>query len=375
MKFTKILDFIKINNYTEFNIVKGFCESISNKGGLFKMKKMKKMLALTLAFVLAVTILPMVGNVEARAEEEGFYIWYRDGNTGGAWEKLGTPAVDGISNPLRLGNNGSNLGGRGYNLSDWGISSLTVTSHGYTREHTGQLLRLGSGSSVSDYNITFNAPCDGTVEILYRPGKSGANPEGLEVNNVQVGDLVNRQEGQNDFSYLKNNELWTYTMQVTSGESYLIDSYGGNTAIAQINFFPSVKTESIVSTIGAAYREEGGSYGNGVRFGSELDKTSADYSNIQESGTLIAIQEVVGQDTELTMNTNKCKAVTRTTVFSEDNSKLQYTVVVINIPEEKKDSVLVARPYVKMNDGTVVYGTQISGSWNSIQAAVTGTVE
>lgn len=334
------------------------------------MKKMKKILALALAFVLAVTILPMVSMKEARAEEVGFYIWYRNNETGGAWETVGTPVVTGIENPLRLGWNGKSLGGKGFNLKDWNISSLTVESHGYTRVHTGQLLRLGSGSSESEYNITFNAPCDGTVEILYRPGKSGANPEGLEVNNVQVGDLVAREDGQADFSYLTNNELWTYTMSVTSGESYLIDSYGGSTAVAQINFFPSVEApeESVVSTLGAAYREENGDYGNGVRFGAELDMTSAD--NIEESGTLVARQDAVGVGTELKVGIDKCKKVERTTVWKQTDNVLQYTLVVTNIPEDNKDTVLVARPYVKLKDGTYIYGKQISGSWNSVKAEV-----
>lgn len=328
------------------------------------MKKMKKMLALALAFVLAVTILPMVSMKEARAEEIGFYIWYRNNETGGAWETVGTPVVTGISNPMRTGASGTSSG-KGYNLSDWGISSLTITSHGYTRVHKNQLQRLGSGSSTSDYNITFNAPCDGTVEILYRPGKSGANPEGLEVNNVQVGDLVAREAGKTDFSYLTNNELWTYTMEVNSGESYMIDSYGGNTAIAQINFFPSP-----VSALGASYRNATDEYTNGIRFGSTIDKTKIDYSKVTESGTLIARKITMDSNgvTELTMASvgTVCLKVVRTTYLEETDDVLNYAAAIVNIPAEKLDDEFVARSYVVI-DGVTYYGAQTIDTWNNVK--------
>lgn len=336
------------------------------------MKKLKKILALALAFVLAAALLPVMGK-EVKAGDDGSVIWsaetYQSTYNGVVDPDAVTVGdvltVDALGNATATNTWNAKNQSDGAGVSKFGISGSENPALGTRGDYT---TAPTTGIAVK---VTVTKPGTLSAVVLANSGKKILFRE-FESNTLTGG--VSVLEDKSEYMQSSTKAWTTISGSVQPGKDYYIYVDGSKMALNSITFIPTAE-ESIVSTIGAAYREEGGSYGNGVRFGSELDKTSADYSNIQESGTLIAIQEVVGQDTELTMNTNKCKPVKRTTVYSEDDSKLQYTVVVINIPEEKKDSVLVARPYVKMNDGTVVYGTQISGSWNSIQAAVTGTVE
>ena len=71
------------------------------------MKTMKKFLAMSLAFILTVTFLPMVGKEEARAEGiSGYYRWYMDRNGNSVFEIEGSPIVSGLADYVKTGGNG-----------------------------------------------------------------------------------------------------------------------------------------------------------------------------------------------------------------------------------------------------------------------------
>lgn len=351
------------------------------------MKKMKKMLALALAFVLAVTILPMVGREEAKAESiPGYYrMWFIKDTVDGSptynkrisqWASIGTPAVKDIPNlmPGAISSyisNGDYVDSAGKKLSSFVVPAKKVEGEKETEYKYTNIYRL------ENKGMTFTAPCDGTVEIYCVPNKISNLTEGEEITVSvngkafeekmvvpKVFEVLEKGEYVKKYEYEKN---YVYTWEVSSGVEYTVAA-SHTSGLIQLNFIPA--TKSVVSTIGAAYREAGDSWGNGVRFGAELDKKSADFvnKNIVESGTLVARQDAVGVDTELKVGIDKCKKVERTTVWKQTDNVLQYTLVVTNIPEESKDTVLVARPYVKLKDGTYIYGKQISGSWNSVAA-------
>lgn len=374
MKFTKILDFIKINNYTEFNIVKGFCESISNKGGLFKMKKMKKMLALTLAFVLAVTILPMVGSkVEAATvgQNVGYYrwCWKRDGSFYS--EKAGTPAVTMTTGTSEQVDSGYVCGAvavnkKGYLWTSDYKNGVTVISQGESKAHEAVY------KMSSDNKITFTAPCDGTIEVYAIPRSSLTDDVNLVVNGANFGETMTLPAGASTYADVAITQNWKYTWDVEEGQVDVI-SATKETGIAQISFIPSP-----VSALGASYRNATDEYTNGIRFGSTIDKTAIDYSKVTESGTLIARKTTMDSNsvTELTMDSvgTVCLKVVRTTYLEETDDVLNYAAAIVNIPAEKLDDEFVARSYVVI-DGVTYYGAQMIDTWNSVKAKADAKVE
>lgn len=50
--------------------------------------------------------------------------------------------------------------------------------------------------------ITFTAPCDGTIEMCYKPGGSLGQSIYLIVNGEQVGETIELEEGNDTFKYL-----------------------------------------------------------------------------------------------------------------------------------------------------------------------------
>ena len=128
-------------------------------------------------------------------------------------------------------------------------------------------------------------------------------------------------------------------------------------------------SESPVTTLGAAYREETPEWGNGVRFGAQFDLTK----NITKSGTLVALKDTMDANgvKELTESQIDvvCRDVERTKYISKTETTLEYAVAIINIPEDKKSSVIVSRPYVII-DGTYYFGEQLEASYNSVEAKV-----
>ncbi|MBO5459601.1 MAG: hypothetical protein J5981_05065 [Lachnospira sp.] len=244
------------------------------------MKKMKKILALALAFVLAVTILPMVGSKEAKAASiPGYYRWYMDRSGKSQFVTEGTPVVSGLTGFVVPSGN-STLYASDYTnaIVEGKAKYISVTSHGATNKYE-RSCRLNDGTYV-----TFTAPCDGTIEMCYKPGgKNNQKSTYLTVNDEQVGETITLDTDKGStYSYLAADEKWVYEMSVEEGESYKIAA-PNDIALSQIIFEPSP-----VSALGASYRNATDEYTNGIRFGSTIDKTKIDYNNVTESGTLIA---------------------------------------------------------------------------------------
>ena len=125
-----------------------------------------------------------------------------------------------------------------------------------------------------------------------------------------------------------------------------------------------------VTLLGTAVRQETAGWGNGIRFGATLDLTKVDKTTCT-SGTLIGLESIVGADKEMTMDDvgKTCLDVVRTTFIKEENNQLEYAAALINIPEEQKNTKIVARSYVKVGDN-VYYGEQQTATWNGVAAAV-----
>lgn len=327
------------------------------------MKTMKKFLAMSLAFILTVTFLPIVGKEEARAEGiPGYYRWYMDRNGNSVFEIEGSPIVSGLTDYVKTGGNGRLYASDYLDESGVALKNISVTSHGVTKQYE-RSCRINTGSTSY---VEFTAPCDGTIEMCYKPGGKSASSTYLRVNGEQVGETIEKEEGKENFQYLAADQTWIYEMSVSKGKSYKIDA-NADVALSQLIFEPSP-----VSALGASYRETTEEYQNGIRFGSTIDKTTVN-GTITESGTLVALKSTMETKnvTELTMDSveSVCKKVIRTTYIKEDDSTLQYAAAIVGISEEQKDTVLVARPYVVV-DGVTYYGSQMENTWNGVQAAV-----
>lgn len=327
------------------------------------MKTMKKFLAMSLAFILTVTFLPMVGKEEARAEGiSGYYRWYMDRNGNSVFEIEGNPIVSGLADYVKTGGNGRLYASDYLDESGVALKNISVTSHGVTKQYE-RSCRINTGSTSY---VEFTAPCDGTIEMCYKPGGKSASSTYLRVNGEQVGETIEKEEGKENFQYLAADQTWIYEMSVSKGKSYKIDA-NADVALSQLIFEPSP-----VSALGASYRETTEEYQNGIRFGSTIDKTTVN-GTITESGTLVALKSTMETKnvTELTMDSveSVCKKVIRSTYIKDDDNTLQYAVAIVGISEEQKDTMLVARPYVVV-DGVTYYGSQMENTWNEVQAAV-----
>ena len=324
---------------------------------------MKKFLAMALAFILTMTFLPIVGKEEARAEGiPGYYRWYMDRNGNSVFEIEGSPIVSGLADYVKTGGNGRLYASDYLDESGVALKNISVTSHGVTKQYE-RSCRINTGSTSY---VEFTAPCDGTIEMCYKPGGKSASSTYLRVNGEQVGETIEKEEGKENFQYLAADQTWIYEMSVSKGKSYKIDA-NADVALSQLIFEPSP-----VSALGASYRETTQEYQNGIRFGSTIDKTTVN-GTITESGTLVALKSTMETKnvTELTMDSveSVCKKVIRSTYIKDDDNTLQYAAAIVGISEEQKDTMLVARPYVVV-DGVTYYGSQMENTWNGVQAAV-----
>lgn len=328
------------------------------------MRKMKKFWAIVLAFILAVTLLPIMGNEEVRAEGvSGYYRWYMDRSGNSVFEMEGSPVVSGLSDYVTTGGNARLYASDYLDESGAQLKNISVTSHGVTKTYE----RSARISTDPTRYVTFTAPCDGTIEMCYKPGgTSSISPTYLRVNGEEVGEAIELEEGSTNFQHLAADQTWKYEMSVSKDKSYKIDA-NADIGLSQIIFEPSP-----VSALGASYRETTQEYQNGIRFGSTIDKTVVN-GTITESGTLVALKSTMDAKsvTELTMDSvdSVCRKVIRKNYIKDDENTLEYAVAIVGISEEQKNTVLVARPYVVV-DGVTYYGYQVEGTWNSVQAQV-----
>lgn len=139
----------------------------------------------------------------------------------------------------------------------------------------------------------------------------------------------------------------------------------GNTGLYLTKIKVTPDTNPAVKTLGASVRQETADWGNGIRFGGQLDLTKVDKATCT-SGTLIGLASTVGNGNEMTLEDEgkTCINVVRKTCITETDAALEYAAALINIPEANLDTTIVARPYVTVNE-TTYYGEQIETTYNS----------
>lgn len=103
----------------------------------------------------------------------------------------------------------------------------------------------------------------------------------------------------------------------------------------------------ILKTLGASIRL---SDPYGIRYGIQLTKNDALTSvNVKEFGTLIIASGTLGSQ-ELTVDTKSVRKIKANNIYSEDNSQLTYTGVLINIPNSFFGTKVKGRGYLIYTD-------------------------
>ncbi len=155
----------------------------------------------------------------------------------------------------------------------------------------------------------------------------------------------------------------TYNYQSAEYVELSIGSGNSGLYLTKIEVVPD--TTPAVKTLGASVRQETEAWGNGIRFGGQLDLTKVDTTTCT-SGTLIGLAATVGNGNEMTLENvgTTCIDVKRTTFINETDSTLDYAAALINIPDTALDTSIVARPYVIVNE-IPYYGEQIETTYNS----------
>lgn len=97
----------------------------------------------------------------------------------------------------------------------------------------------------------------------------------------------------------------------------------------------------------------------GLRFISTIDKTSADFSNVVEFGTILIPSADITDISELqigaTLNGHTVAKVQAKKLYEETDSVITFTAVITNIAEKNYAREYTARAYAIMDDGSVVY--------------------
>ncbi len=157
----------------------------------------------------------------------------------------------------------------------------------------------------------------------------------------------------------------TMTYNYQNAESVELSIGAGNTGLYLTKIEVVPDTNPAVKTIGASVRQEAAEWGNGIRFGGQLDLTKVDKATCT-SGTLIGLAATVGDGNKMTLENvgTTCIDVVRTTFIEETDATLDYAAALINIPEANLDTSIVARPYVTVN-GITYYGDQIATTYNN----------
>ena len=111
----------------------------------------------------------------------------------------------------------------------------------------------------------------------------------------------------------------------------------------------------------------------GIRFGIQFDKNEFyQTADIVEYGTLIIGSGTLG-GAELTLETPSIRRIKAENILSEDNSKIVYTGVLINIPESFFDTNVTARGYVIYRDSNgnecVAYTVTATKNFRSVAQA------
>jgi len=165
---------------------------------------------------------------------------------------------------------------------------------------------------------------------------------------------------------------------VTVDQNGIVTASGYGTATvtvsgsaAQASCTITVQPEISLNMLGASIRV---SEPYGIRFGVQLGKNNF-YSNgdIVEYGTLIIPAAALTEDTPLALDTPSVLRIKAEKILSEDNSKLIYTGVLIDIPDSLLPVDMTARGYLIYRDADgkecVVYTDCVTRSFNYVTQA------
>jgi len=156
-----------------------------------------------------------------------------------------------------------------------------------------------------------------------------------------------------------------HTGKYSEGDAFVVfESKENGLYVTKITIQPS-EIKDPITTKGASVRQETAEWGNGIRFGGQLDLSQV-AKDTCESGTLIGLEATVGEGVKMTITDvdKKCVKVVRKTYIEETATALDYAAALINIPDNQLDTKIVARPYVTI-DGITYYGGQISTTYNT----------
>ena len=110
---------------------------------------------------------------------------------------------------------------------------------------------------------------------------------------------------------------------------------------------------------------------NGIRFMTKIP--SEDYAeiknNIVQTGTLFLPAPILG-DNELTLETPKVAVGVSTSVMEEKEDGAYTVVYIYGIPEQAHATDICVRSYVKLSDGTVIYGRPVECSLAYVATSV-----
>ncbi len=155
-------------------------------------------------------------------------------------------------------------------------------------------------------------------------------------------------------------------------------SDGGSVTIKDISYGADNVTAPTV--LGAQYRTTGTP---GLRFATKINKSKfLSLSDIDSFGTLLIPADRVDDPTQLvhtsdgTITSNVYAAaateyldVEAVKMYKETGDDITFTAVLVGIPDGMEDRQFVARGYVKLTDGSIIYADPIVRSINDVIAA------
>lgn len=389
------------------------------------MKKAKRNLALALAFVMVGTLLPFMEKGGVKAEAAGTTVTWTaktdcKPTTTAATTVEGTKdSVSGTYNEttqqaavasLKFEKDGlvvaplpqtitekTTEGVTSTTINVWKSSGDYLTGTDNARNASGGAVSKAEAAPVAGTALKVNVTSKGVVQAVVQGGGTTAlnSLKNIHVTSFTTGETTNGEEiwatltNYNWDSANKKKHDVTCEFSAEPGKDYYIFVNGSKASFKSVTYTAGeskiCSTVDCLKTLGAAYREETAGWANGIRFGSVFDATTVrktengavaniDVLTDVETGTLVALESTMTEKgiTELTLDESQNAVaglkVQRTTKLAESTStSLQYSVAIVNIPEERQGIKFVARPYV-ISDGQVYYGDQISASWDEIKA-------
>ncbi len=387
------------------------------------MKKAKRNLALALAFVMVGTLLPFLEKGGVKAEAAGTTVTWTaktdcKPTTTAATTVEGTKdSVSGTYNEttqqqavasLKFEKDGLVVAPLPQTITEktadgvtkttinvWKSSGDYLTGTDNARNASGGAVSKAEAAPVAGTALKVNVTSNGVVQAVVQGGGTTAlnNLKNIHVTSFTTGETTNGEEIWTTLTNFDSNKGdVTCEFNAEPGKDYYIFVNGSKASFKSVTYTAGESkicaTVDCLKTLGAAYREKTPGWSNGIRFGSVFDATTVKktengaVANIDvltdvETGTLVALESTMNEKgiTELTLDESQNAVaglkVKRTTKLADSTStSLQYSVAIVNIPEERQEINFVARPYV-ISDGQVYYGDQISASWDEIKAQAT----